>query len=108
MGNHWRLVLWPEHDGQLTDFLRWLTPTHAMRWHTYHTAGSGHLYQGRFKAFSSEEDEHYFAVLRAAAEKLSGVRCFYVALSLRERIAATNLATAWRTAAYLSRSERAT
>jgi putative transposase len=65
MGNHWHLVLWPEHDGQLTQFMRWLTMTHAQRWkHAHGTVGQGHLYQGRFKSFPIEPDEHLLAVLR--------------------------------------------
>ena len=65
MPNHWHLVLWPKATGELTEFLRWLTHTHTMRWHThYHTSGTGHLYQGRFKAFPIADDEHYFTVLR--------------------------------------------
>jgi putative transposase len=65
MPNHWHFVLWPEKDGQLTAFLRWLTHTHTMRWHThYHTAGTGHLYQGRYKSFPIQEDDHFYAVLR--------------------------------------------
>src|SRR6266705_2830343 len=50
MPNHWHLVLWPRHDGELSDFGHWLTLTHTQRWHAhYHDVGSGHLYQGRFK-----------------------------------------------------------
>jgi putative transposase len=65
MPNHWHFVLWPEKEHQLTDFLRWLTHTHTMRWHAhYHTSGTGHLYQGRFKSFPIEMDEHVYAVLR--------------------------------------------
>jgi hypothetical protein len=30
----------------------------------YHTSGTGHLYQGRFKAFPVETDEHSYTVLR--------------------------------------------
>jgi putative transposase len=49
----------------MTDFLRWLTHTHTMRWHAhYHTSGTGHLYQGRFKAFPVEQDEHLYSLLR--------------------------------------------
>ena len=58
--NHWHFVLRPTKDGQLTDFIRWLAHTHAMRWHShYRTRGTGHLYQGRFKAFPVEDDEHF-------------------------------------------------
>jgi putative transposase len=49
----------------LTAFVRWLTHTHTMRWHAhYHTSGTGHLYQGRFKSFPVEADDHLYAVLR--------------------------------------------
>jgi putative transposase len=65
MPNHFHLVLWPRKDGELSDFLHWLTLTHTMRWHAhYHTSGSGPLYQGRFKSFPVQEDDHLFSVCR--------------------------------------------
>ena len=65
MPNHWHFVVRPANDNQLSDFFRWLTHTHVMRWHAHdHTEGTGHLYQGRFKAFPIEEDDHLDAVLR--------------------------------------------
>lgn len=65
MPNHWHLVLWPRKEGELTEFLRWLTHTHVMRWHAHFgTSGTGHLYQGRFKAFPIQTDEHFYTVLR--------------------------------------------
>ena len=65
MPNHWHFVVRPETDQQVTEFFRWLTHTHTMRWHAHHqTAGTGHLYQGRFKSFPVEDDEHLLAVLR--------------------------------------------
>lgn len=65
MSNHWHLVLWPAADGDLTAFVRWLTHAHTMRWHAHRqTAGTGHLYQGRFKSFPIEVDEHLLTVLR--------------------------------------------
>ena len=65
MPTHWHLVVWPRQDGQLTDFVRWLTHTHAMRWHTHHgTMGTGHLYQARFKAFPIQDDGHFLTVCR--------------------------------------------
>jgi putative transposase len=65
MPNHWHFVLWPKEDGELTAFLRWLTHTHTMRWHAHHhTGGTGHLYQGRFKSFPVESDEHLLTVIR--------------------------------------------
>jgi len=65
MPNHWHFVVRPETDRQLSDFFRWLTHTHTMRWHAhYHTEGTGHLYQGRFKTFPIEDDSHLLTVLR--------------------------------------------
>jgi putative transposase len=65
MPSHWHFLLWPEADGELTGFLRWLTNTHTMRWHAHHrTFGTGHLYQGRFKSFPVQSDEYLYTVLR--------------------------------------------
>ena len=65
MPNHWHLVLWPRKAGELSEFMRWLTVTHTQRWHASHrTSGTGPLYQGRFKSFPIEEDEHLLAVVR--------------------------------------------
>lgn len=65
MPNHWHLVLWPEEDDQLTAFMQRLTVTHASRWNLQHDrSGSGYVYQGRFKSFPVESDEHFYAVVR--------------------------------------------
>jgi REP-associated tyrosine transposase len=65
MPNHWHFVLRPMKEGQLTAFLRWVAHTHTMRWHAHHhTSGTGHLYQGRFKAFPVEDDDHFYTVAR--------------------------------------------
>ena len=65
MGNHWHFVAWPEEDGQLTRFFRWLANTHAMRWRVaHHTVGYGHLYQGRYKSFPVQAGEPLLKVCR--------------------------------------------
>ena len=65
MPNHWHLVLHPIHDGDLQAFMGWLTNTHTRRWHVAKaTIGQGHLYQGRYKSFLCEQDQHLFTVLR--------------------------------------------
>ncbi len=65
MSNHWHFVLWPHGDGDLSEFMRWLTVTHTQRWHAAHgTSGTGPIYQGRFKSFPIQEDEHLLSVLR--------------------------------------------
>ena len=59
------LIPRPERDGELSHYLRLLTVTHAQRWHAHrHTAGTGHLYQGRFKSFIIQTDGHFLAVCR--------------------------------------------
>jgi REP-associated tyrosine transposase len=65
MPNHWHLVLWPKADGDLSRYLRWVTVTHTQRYHAhYHTAGTGPLYQGRFKSFPIQAGDHLRTVCR--------------------------------------------
>ena len=65
MPNHWHLVLRPTQDGEMSQFLRWVTATHTMRYHAhYHTSGTGHVYQGRFKSFPIQDDAHFLTVCR--------------------------------------------
>ncbi len=65
MPNHWHFVVRPDSDSQVSEFFRRLSVTHTMRWHAhYQTSGTGHLYQGRFKSFPVQEDQHLLAVMR--------------------------------------------
>lgn len=65
MRNHWHLVVKPHEDGELSRFVGWLTLTHTQRWHShYDNKGSGHLYQGRFKSFPVQDDDHFLRVCR--------------------------------------------
>jgi len=65
MPNHWHFVLWPREDGDLSEFMAWLTLTHTQRWHAHrHSAGTGHLYQGRFKSFPVQADDHFLTLCR--------------------------------------------
>ncbi len=65
MPNHWHLLLWPLQDGDLSNYMRLMTLTHTQRRHAYRaSAGTGHLYQGRFKSFVVQHDTHFFAVSR--------------------------------------------
>lgn len=61
--NHFHLVVWPHEDGDLSRWMQWLLTSHVRRYHR-HYHGSGHVWQGRFKAFPIEEDEHLWTVLR--------------------------------------------
>lgn len=69
MPTHWHLVVWPlagpQHDDDVSQFMRWLTITHTQRWHAHHhTTGTGPVYQGRFKAFPVSDDHHLPIMLR--------------------------------------------
>jgi putative transposase len=65
MPNHWHLVVWPRQDGELSEFMRVLTVTHTQRWHAnHHSAGTGPLYQGRFKSCPVQDDGHFLTVCR--------------------------------------------
>jgi putative transposase len=65
MPNHFHLVLWPETDDALGDYMHWLTTTHSQRRHgKLKTTGTGPIYQGRFKSFPVEQDDHFFCVAR--------------------------------------------
>ena len=63
MPNHFHLVLWPHKNGDLSRWMQWLLTAHVRRYHQ-HYHSSGHVWQGRFKAFPIEEDEHLLTVLR--------------------------------------------
>jgi putative transposase len=63
MPDHFHLLLYPRADGELSRFMRGLTVTHTQRWHVQHgTSGSGHVYQGRFRSFPVQADEHFLTV----------------------------------------------
>lgn len=63
MPNHVHLVLWPKSDGDLSRFMQWLMTAHVRRYHRLN-GSSGHLWQGRFRAFPIQDDGHYLNVLR--------------------------------------------
>jgi putative transposase len=63
--NHWHFVLWPEADGDLSRFMQRMANMHAQRWQQAKSrVGDGHLYQGRFKSFPIENDDHFYRVAR--------------------------------------------
>ena len=65
MPDHWHLVLWPVHDGDLGRFMQRLTTTHVRRWHVdRQTVGGGHVYQGNYKSFPIQRDDYLLTVLR--------------------------------------------
>jgi putative transposase len=63
MPNHFHLVLWPRASEDLSRYLQWLLTAQVRRYHRRYRS-SGHVWQGRFKAFPIERDEHLLTVLR--------------------------------------------
>jgi len=63
MPNHFHLALLPEQDGGLSRWMQRLL-TAQVRRHHRGQLGSGHIWQGRFKAFPIQDDGHLLRVLR--------------------------------------------
>ena len=63
MPNHFHLALWPYGDGDVSRWMQWLLTAHVRRYHRWYES-SGHVWQGRFKAFPIEQDAHLLTVLR--------------------------------------------
>jgi putative transposase len=65
MPKHWHLLFWPERDSELAIFMQRLTITHVRCWQQHRGyAGLGHVYQGRYKSFPVQSDEHFCVVAR--------------------------------------------
>lgn len=65
MPNHWHMILMPREDRAMGRLLYWVSMTHAARHHAHYRAtGTGHLYQGRFKSFPVQSDDHFLVVCR--------------------------------------------
>jgi putative transposase len=65
MPNHFHLVVWPQKGIEISAFMRWFMNAHIRRYHRFAELwGTGHLYQGRFKAFPIQTDHHLLTVLR--------------------------------------------
>ena len=63
MPNHFHLVVRPHGDGDLSRWMQWLMTTHVRRY-LKHYGHSGHVWQGRFKAFPVQDDDHLVTVAR--------------------------------------------
>ena len=63
MPNHFHMVLMPDKGEELSIWIQWLMTSHVRRYHR-HYGTSGHIWQGRFKSFIIEKDEHLLMVLR--------------------------------------------
>ena len=65
MPNHWHFLLYPGKDGDLGLFMHQLTNTHTRQVKSLtKTIGTGPLYQGRYKSFIIQKNEHFLTVLK--------------------------------------------
>ena len=63
MLNHFHLVLQPATVSPLSPFMQWWMTSHVRRYHR-HYRSHGHVWQGRFKSFPIQQDDHLLTVLR--------------------------------------------
>jgi putative transposase len=63
MPNHVHLVVQPRADADLARWTHWLFTTHARRYHKKYGT-TGRVWQGRYKAFAIQHDQHFLTVLR--------------------------------------------
>jgi putative transposase len=63
MPNHIHLVLRPYSDRDLGRWMQWLLTSHVRRYHRRY-GSSGHVWQGRFKAFPIQHNAHLLRVMR--------------------------------------------
>ena len=62
MPNHFHLILRPHADGDLGRWMQGFMTTHVRRYRRQY-GSSGHVWQGRFKAFPCQHDDHLLTVL---------------------------------------------
>jgi putative transposase len=94
MPNHWHLVVQAGRRTNLSTWMQWLTVTHTHRWHAHRQAvGEGPLYQGRFKSFPVEADEHFLRLC-----------CYVEANPVRARL--TRQAESWQWCSFAARRNR--
>lgn len=63
MPNHFHLVVQPKTPQALSASMQWSLTAHVLRYHK-HYRSHGHVWQGRFKSFPIQQDEHLLTVLR--------------------------------------------
>ncbi len=63
MPNHFHMAVMPGKGEELSRWMQWLMTSHVRRYHR-HYKSSGHVWQGRYKSFMIQEDNHLLMVLR--------------------------------------------
>ena len=52
MTNHWRMILCPQADGEMSRFLSWISMTHTARYHAHYKKNAGSSPASRASAIS--------------------------------------------------------
>lgn len=63
MPNHYHFVVEPQTDDALASWVHWIMTCHAARFHR-RNGSSGRIWEGRFKDFPVQNDEHLLTVMR--------------------------------------------
>ncbi len=63
MPTHFHLTLWPHGNGDLSRWMHWFLTAHV-QYYRRRWSSTGHVWQGRFKAFPAQDDAHLLGVLR--------------------------------------------
>lgn len=63
MPNHFHLIIQPPNSEALSAFMQWWLTAHVRRYHQHHKT-HGHIWQGRFKSFPIQQDNHLLTVFR--------------------------------------------
>jgi putative transposase len=63
MPNHFHLLVQPEQADQLNKMMQWLMTSHVRRYHQHYRT-SGHVWQGRYKSFIVQNNDHLLTVAR--------------------------------------------
>lgn len=63
MPNHFHFLLQPEKGIEVSKLMHWVLTSHVRRYHQ-HYGSSGHVWQGRYKSFIVQEDQHLLTVVR--------------------------------------------
>ncbi len=63
MTNHFHLLVKTGEGSDLGKWMQWLMTSHVRRYHR-HYGSSGHVWQGRFKSFPVQDDDHLLTVVR--------------------------------------------
>lgn len=63
MPNHFHIVMMPHHAEDLSRWMQWLMTSHVRRYHRHYET-RGHVWQGRYKSFLIQKDDHLLIVMR--------------------------------------------